>query len=119
MTSSVAQHNAADRSSATSATTASEPIVSLKHVTQRFNTPTGQVVMALQDISLDIYPGEFLSIIGPSGCGKSTLLRIVADLLSPSSGEATVNGKPPHQARLNRDFGMVFQAAVLYDWRTV
>jgi NitT/TauT family transport system ATP-binding protein len=73
----------------------------------------------LEDIDLDIYPGDFLSIIGPSGCGKSTLLRIVADLLQPTDGTVTVNGKPPHEARLNRDYGMVFQAAVLYDWRSV
>jgi NitT/TauT family transport system ATP-binding protein len=99
--------------------TATAPIVSLKNIGQRFKTPTGQLVMALQDINLDIFPGDFLSIIGPSGCGKSTLLRIVADLLAPTSGEATVNGKPPHQARLNRDFGMVFQQAVLYEWRSV
>jgi NitT/TauT family transport system ATP-binding protein len=95
------------------------PIVSLKNVNRRFKTPTGQIVSALQDINLDIYPGEFVSIIGPSGCGKSTLLRIVADLLAPSDGTVTVNGKPPHQARLHRDYGMVFQAAVLYDWRSV
>jgi NitT/TauT family transport system ATP-binding protein len=95
------------------------PIVSLKNVNRRFKTPTGQIVTAIQDINLDIYPGEFISIIGPSGCGKSTLLRIVADLLAPSDGEVMVNGKPPHEARLNRDYGMVFQAAVLYDWRSV
>jgi NitT/TauT family transport system ATP-binding protein len=95
------------------------PIVALKNVNRRFKTPTGQIVSALQDINLDIYPGEFVSIIGPSGCGKSTLLRIVADLLAPSDGQVTVNGKPPHDARLNRDYGMVFQAAVLYDWRSV
>lgn len=95
------------------------PIVSLQNLAQRFKTPTGQVVTALENINLDIYPNEFISIIGPSGCGKSTLLRIVADLLSPTSGTAMVNGKPPHQARLNRDFGMVFQQAVLYDWRSV
>ncbi|MBX3066171.1 MAG: ABC transporter ATP-binding protein [Anaerolineae bacterium] len=98
---------------------ATAPVVSLKGVNQHFKTPTGQVVQALQDINLEIYPNEFLSIIGPSGCGKSTLLRIVADLLQPSSGTAMVNGKPPHQARLNREFGMVFQQAVLYDWRSV
>lgn len=96
-----------------------EPIVSLSLVNRRFNTPNGQVVAALKDINLDIYPGEFLSIIGPSGCGKSTLLRIVADLLSPSDGKVTVNGKSAQKARKNRDFGMVFQAAVLYEWRSV
>lgn len=98
---------------------AGNPIVAIKNVNRRFKTPTGQTVSALQNISLDIYPGEFLSIIGPSGCGKSTLLRIIADLLPPSDGEIVVNGKLPHEARLSREYGMVFQAAVLYDWRSV
>src|SRR5262249_36259683 len=62
---------------------------------------------------------EFVSIIGPSGCGKSTLLRIVGDLLEPSTGVVWVNGKTCRQARLDRDYGIVFQTPVLYDWRTV
>ena len=64
-------------------------------------------------------PREFVSLIGPSGCGKSTLLRIIGDLVPPTSGEVVVNGKQAHQARLDRDYGIVFQDAVLYDWRTV
>jgi NitT/TauT family transport system ATP-binding protein len=99
--------------------TEQKQVVAVKDVSQRFKTPNGQVVAALQDINLDIYPGEFISLIGPSGCGKSTLLRIVADLLQPSSGSVLVNDKPAHEARLKRDFGMVFQQAILYDWRSV
>ena len=76
-------------------------------------------VIALQDIDLEVGPGEFISLIGPSGCGKSTLLRVIGDLVEPSSGEILVNGKTAHRARLDRDYGIVFQAAVLYDWRTV
>ncbi|HEX6761192.1 MAG TPA: ABC transporter ATP-binding protein [Gaiellaceae bacterium] len=76
-------------------------------------------VTALQDISLEIRAGEFVSLIGPSGCGKSTLLRIVGDLIQPSSGTVRVNGKSPHRARLDHDYGIVFQDSVLYDWRTV
>jgi NitT/TauT family transport system ATP-binding protein len=60
-----------------------------------------------------------VSLIGPSGCGKSTLLRIIGDLIQPSAGEVVVNGKSAHQTRLDRDYGIVFQDAVLYDWRTV
>ena len=60
-----------------------------------------------------------MSLIGPSGCGKSTLLRIIGDLTHPPSGTALVNGKPAPQARLDRDYGMVFQAPLLFDWRTV
>ena len=80
--------------------------------------PRGNTV-ALEGIDLAIESGEFVSLIGPSGCGKSTLLRIIGDLVEPTSGRATVNGKAPHQARVDRDYGIVFQAAVLFDWRTV
>jgi NitT/TauT family transport system ATP-binding protein len=73
----------------------------------------------LDDVSLTVEPAEFISIIGPSGCGKSTLLRIVGDLVEPSSGGVQVKGKSPHQARLDRDYGIVFQTPVLYEWRTV
>ena len=70
-------------------------------------------------MDLDIAAGEFVSLIGPSGCGKSTLLRAIADLVRPSEGEVLVNGKPSARARLDHDYGMVFQAPVLFDWRTV
>jgi NitT/TauT family transport system ATP-binding protein len=92
------------------------PVVSLRNVTKSFG---GGAVTALQSIELDVRPGEFVSLIGPSGCGKSTLLRIVGDLVEPTSGEVVVNGKSARQARLDRDYGIVFQDAVLYDWRTV
>jgi NitT/TauT family transport system ATP-binding protein len=92
-----------------------EAVVSLRNVTKEFGT--GGVV-ALQAIDLEVRPGELVSLIGPSGCGKSTLLRVVGDLIEPSQGEVVVNGKPAHQARLDRDYGIVFQDAVLYDWRT-
>jgi NitT/TauT family transport system ATP-binding protein len=87
-------------------------------VSKTFGSAGGATV-ALQDIDLAVQPGEFVSLIGPSGCGKSTLLRIVGDLVSVTSGSVQVNGKPAHQARLDRDYGMVFQAPVLFDWRTV
>jgi NitT/TauT family transport system ATP-binding protein len=74
---------------------------------------------ALEDIDLDVQPSEFVSLIGPSGCGKSTLLRIIGDLIEPTRGQALVNGKPARRARLDHDYGIVFQDAVLYDWRTV
>src|SRR5256885_3162490 len=74
---------------------------------------------ALQHIDLDIPKGAFVSLIGPSGCGKSTLLRLIGDLTQPSAGTIEVNGKPALRARLDRDYGMVFQSPVLFDWRTV
>src|SRR5256886_5214478 len=74
---------------------------------------------ALQGIDLAIEEREFVSLIGPSGCGKSTLLRIVGDLIQPTSGSVVVNGKSARRARVDRDYGIVFQDPVLYDWRTV
>jgi NitT/TauT family transport system ATP-binding protein len=91
-------------------------VVELKAVSKEF--AQGQV-RALEGIDLDIRPREFISLIGPSGCGKSTLLRIVGDLIQPSVGDVVVNGKSAHQARLDRDYGIVFQDSVLFDWRTV
>ena len=94
------------------------PVVELADVSRTFDGSAGRVE-ALRSIDLRIERGEFVSLIGPSGCGKSTLLRIVGDLIAPSSGRVTVNGKPAERARLDRDYGMVFQAPVLFDWRTV
>lgn len=91
-------------------------VVSLRGVTKSFGAGG---VTALQSIDLEVRPGEFVSLIGPSGCGKSTLLRIVGDLVEPTAGEVVVNGKSARQARLDGDYGIVFQDAVLYDWRTV
>ncbi len=94
-------------------------IIDIKNLTKKFRTSDGQVVHALDSINLDIQQGEFISLIGPSGCGKSTLLRVIADLTDATAGTITVNGKPPAQARKDRDYGFVFQSATLYDWRTV
>ncbi|MBL6933456.1 MAG: ABC transporter ATP-binding protein, partial [Rhodospirillales bacterium] len=63
--------------------------------------------------------GSFVSFIGPSGCGKTTLLRVIADLEQPTEGSITVNGVSPHEARMARAYGYVFQAPALYPWRTI
>ena len=75
--------------------------------------------LAIESVDLDIKEREFVSLIGPSGCGKSTLLRLAADLIEPSGGSVLVNGKTPRQARLDRDYGFIFQSPTLFDWRTV
>ena len=98
---------------------ATGPVVRIAGVDKTFSRGGRVVTQALQAIDLDVAQGEFISLIGPSGCGKSTLLRIVGDLTSPSAGTVTVNGKTAQQARQDRDYGMVFQAPVLFDWRTV
>ena len=81
--------------------------------------PDEAPVHALSDIDLAIRPGEFVSLIGPSGCGKTTLLRVIADLEHITSGSVLVNGVSPHDARLARAYGYVFQAPALFPWRTV
>ncbi len=93
--------------------------ISLSGVAKTFRTSGSSDVAALDDISLEVRSGEFVSLIGPSGCGKSTLLRVIADLLPPTTGTVLVNGASAHQARLARTYGMVFQAATLFEWRTV
>ena len=84
-------------------------------VYQTADTP----VHALSDIDLTIAEGEFVSLIGPSGCGKTTLMRVVADLEHISAGQVLVNGVSPHDARLARAYGYVFQAPALFPWRNV
>ena len=98
---------------------ADAPVVRIAGVDKQFSAGGRVVTTALSDIDLDIRPGEFVSLIGPSGCGKSTLLRLIGDLIAPTRGSVEVNGKPAHEARLGREYGMVFQAPVLFEWRTV
>ena len=93
-----------------------QSVVRVGRVTKTF--PRGDVT-ALQDIDLELAPREFVSLIGPSGCGKSTLLRVIGDLIEPTHGSVTINGKSARQARNDGDYGIVFQDSVLFDWRTV
>ncbi|MCB9434170.1 MAG: ABC transporter ATP-binding protein [Ardenticatenaceae bacterium] len=96
-----------------------KPVISVSAANKIFNVGSDEAVIALKDINLEIQPGEFVSFIGPSGCGKSTLLRLIANLTEPTNGTVVVNGKSPQEARLNREYGFVFQAATLYEWRTI
>jgi NitT/TauT family transport system ATP-binding protein len=90
------------------------PDVQVQGVSIRFGE-----TLALAGVDLTIAPGDFVSLIGPSGCGKTTLLRAIADLVEPSEGTLLVNGVTPHQARLARAYGYVFQAPALYPWRSI
>jgi NitT/TauT family transport system ATP-binding protein len=94
------------------------PVVRTQNLSLTFQTADGPVY-ALSDIDLAVEEGDFVSLIGPSGCGKTTLLRVIADLEQPTEGDIQVNGVSPHQARLDRSYGYVFQAAALYPWRTI
>jgi NitT/TauT family transport system ATP-binding protein len=95
---------------------ATSAYVSLSKVGKTYASSRGPV-SALADISLDIRPHEFVSVVGPSGCGKSTLLKLVAGLEGVSAGSVRVAGRtlggPPDR------LGVVFQRDVLFDWRTV
>ncbi len=86
-------------------------------VGRRFETREGQELTALEGVSLDIKPGEFVSLVGPSGCGKTTLLRMVAGLLVPTSGQVQIGGVDVREPR--PDVGLVFQQALLLPWLSV
>jgi len=94
------------------------PVIETSDLSLTFETGDGPV-HALSEVSLTINKGEFVSLIGPSGCGKTTLLRVIADLEQPTDGTISINGMSPHEARLKRAYGYVFQAPALYPWRTI
>jgi NitT/TauT family transport system ATP-binding protein len=100
------------------ASTSTPRTVQIRNASVIFQTADAPV-QALDRIDLDINEGEFVALIGPSGCGKTTLMRVIADLEKISAGEVLVNGVTPHQARLARAYGYVFQAPALFPWRTV
>ena len=100
-------------------TSQSQGAVDILGVNKTFLPGSASQVIALTDINLNIAPRSFTTLIGPSGCGKSTLLRLIAGLIEPTEGSVTVNGKTANQARQDRDYGMAFQTASLFDWRTV
>ncbi|WP_238368538.1 ABC transporter ATP-binding protein [Mesobacterium pallidum] len=89
------------------------PIISLNGVSKSFKD--GQV-QAIEDLSFDVRPGEFVSLVGPSGCGKTTLLRLIDGLVAPDRGTVLVNGRPPDPTY---NMAMVFQSSRLLPWRTV
>lgn len=94
--------------------------ISLQNASKTFHVG-GKSIAALDDITLDIPEGAFVSLLGPSGCGKSTLLRLIGDLLDPDEdgSQIQVLGKTARGARQDRDYGMVFQAPGLMNWRTI
>lgn len=94
------------------------PVIEARDLNLTFETNDGPV-QALKDVSLTINKGDFVSFIGPSGCGKTTFLRVMAALEHPTGGTITVNGMSPDDARKQRAYGYVFQAAGLYPWRTI
>ncbi|MDE6956788.1 MAG: ABC transporter ATP-binding protein [Lachnospiraceae bacterium] len=92
--------------------------LNLDNVSKSFaKVENDEVTHALNEISLTMHSGEFISLVGPSGCGKSTILRLVAGLISPTTGKITVNDKEVTEPSPDR--GMMFQKATLFPWLTV
>jgi NitT/TauT family transport system ATP-binding protein/sulfonate transport system ATP-binding protein len=92
-------------------------LIDVRHVTRVYNAESESATHALQDVSLSVREGEFISLIGPSGCGKTTLLRLIAGLDFPQEGTLTVAGEPITAPGVER--GFVFQQGALYPWATV
>lgn len=91
--------------------------IAISGVNRVYTDVDGNKVNALNNVDLDIRPGEFISIIGPSGCGKTTLLRLIAGLDKPQSGELSIDGKKITDVDPER--GYVFQQGGLFPWLTV
>ncbi len=95
---------------------AADPILVVENIVKRFETQDG-VLTAVDDVSFNVTPGEFLSVIGPSGCGKSTLFNVMGGLLDGYDGRVSVAGETvrgPHPS-----IGMIFQEESTFPWRTV
>jgi NitT/TauT family transport system ATP-binding protein len=93
------------------------PELEAQNIQMEYIRRDGSVVRAIEELTLAIEPGEFVSIVGPSGCGKTTFLKIVNGLLEPSAGTLMVRGRPIEQR--SGDRAMVFQEAALFPWYTV
>lgn len=93
-----------------------EPLVRIENLAMKFHSPEGETP-ALKDFSLDVYKGEFISIVGPSGCGKSTLLNILAGLVKPTEGRVLIGGQ--EVTGPTSKVGYMPQSDQLFEWRTI
>jgi NitT/TauT family transport system ATP-binding protein len=91
--------------------------IAVENLYKEYRPRNAAATLALSNINLSVKKGEFVSIVGPSGCGKTTLLKILAGLVSRTSGKVTLAGHVV--AGPSNDIGMVFQAATLLPWRTI
>ena len=93
------------------------PMISLRNISKVWNPNTPKTLTAIESLSFDVAPGEFVVLLGPSGCGKSSLLYMVAGLETPTEGELQCDGLPITGPGTDR--GMIFQEASLYPWLTI
>lgn len=94
------------------------PLISIRNLSVRYTGGRkGRDVVAIEDVNLDVFPGEFLTVLGPSGCGKTTMMNTVAGIVPATEGSVTVEGSPV--AGPGPDRAVVFQDYALMPWRTV
>ncbi|OUL20527.1 nitrate ABC transporter ATP-binding protein [Nostoc sp. RF31YmG] len=97
--------------------TVTEHLITLKGVNKSYQQPNGQQIVILDNINLELHPGEIIALLGPSGSGKSTLMRMIAGLIPPTKGEVLYHNRP--LVGLNPGVAIVFQSFALYPWLTV
>jgi NitT/TauT family transport system ATP-binding protein len=97
----------------------SPPGITGKNLSRSFVASDTRDLLALDDVSLTVQPGEFVAIIGPSGCGKTTLLKILGGLLEPDNGSVLIGDSTTQSARRRKSIGYVFQEPALLPWSTV
>jgi NitT/TauT family transport system ATP-binding protein len=97
--------------------TQSTPAIRLSRATKCFPTGDGGTFTAMREVTLDVAPGEFVTVVGPTGCGKSTTLSLISGLEPATSGEVAVGGTPV--TAIPRTVGYMFQQDAVLPWRTV
>lgn len=99
-----------------------DPKIKLVDVTKVFKTRSKDI-MAVRDVNMEVYPGDFVAILGPSGCGKSTIIRMLNDIIQPSSGEMYIDGQEITGGKTSKELmkkmGFIFQQPNLFPWLTV
>lgn len=93
-----------------------DPLISVRGVEKTFQTPRG-AMRVVNNVSLDINPGEFITLIGPSGCGKTTILNMIAGFIFPDAGSISLEGDPI--AGPDKRCGVIFQEYGVFPWLTV